>query len=438
MVPLTPLQIAFVGLAAIILLISLRVRIGVALGVVSFVGIWAIRGFDVAVTMLRTTPFEFAAHWSLSAIPMFLLMGAVAYHSRITEQIFRVSQLWLGGFPGGLAVAANWACAGFAAASGASIATAAAMGRITVPEMIRAGYDKGLATGVVASAGTLGIMIPPSIAMVLYGIFAEVSIAKLFIAGIFPGLLTATIYAAMIVIRCMIRPELAPRTTQVATWPERWQSVLDAWPLPVLVVGIICGLYSGLITATEAGAGGALLAIVIAFIQRRMTWRVLVDSVVEALTNTARIFFIAFAAVLLSRFLALSGLPQFLIDLIGSWATDPLMLVLLAAFIYIILGMFLDPIGLMLLTLPLFLPLFQAVGLDLIWIGVLVVKFIEIGLITPPVGMNVYVINSVTGKDVPLETIFRGVGWFLLCEVVVVSLLIAFPEISLFLTGFMD
>lgn len=435
---MTPLQIAFFGMAAIILLISLRVRIGVALALVSFVGIWAIRGFDVAVTMLRTTPFEFAAHWSLSAIPMFLLMGAVAYHSRVTEQIFRAAQLWLGGLPGGLAVAANWACAGFAAASGASIATAAAMGRITVPEMIRAGYDKGLATGVVASAGTLGIMIPPSIAMILYGIFAEVSIAKLFIAGILPGILTATIYAAMIVIRCMIKPELAPRTALVTNWTERGRAILDAWPLPALVLGIICGLYSGLITATEAGAGGALLAIVIAFIQRRMTWRVLVDSVVEALTNTAKIFFIAFAAVLLSRFLSLSGLPNFLIDSIGSWATDPLLLVLLAVVIYIVLGMFLDPIGLMLLTLPLFLPLFQAAGLDLIWIGVLVVKFIEIGLITPPVGMNVYVINSVTANDVRLETIFRGVVWFLLCEVIVVTLLIAFPSISLFLPGFMD
>jgi tripartite ATP-independent transporter DctM subunit len=312
------------------------------------------------------------------------------------------------------------------------------MGRITVPEMIRAGYDKGLATGVVASAGTLGIMIPPSIAMILYGIFAEVSIAKLFIAGILPGILTATIYAAMIVIRCMIKPELAPRTALVTNWTERGRAILDAWPLPALVLGIICGLYSGLITATEAGAGGALLAIVIAFIQRRMTWRVLVDSVVEALTNTAKIFFIAFAAVLLSRFLSLSGLPNFLIDSIGSWATDPLLLVLLAVVIYIVLGMFLDPIGLMLLTLPLFLPLFQAAGLDLIWIGVLVVKFIEIGLITPPVGMNVYVINSVTANDVRLETIFRGVVWFLLCEVIVVTLLIAFPSISLFLPGFMD
>lgn len=435
---MSSLEIGFAGIAGIIVLIALRVRIGVALGVVSFVGIWAIRGPDVAITMLGTTPFEFAAHWSLSAIPMFLLMGAVAYHSRITTEIFKVAELWLGGLPGGLAVAANWACAGFSAASGASIATAAAMGRITIPEMIRAGYDKGLATGVVASSGTLGIMIPPSIAMVLYGIFAEVSITKLFIAGVLPGVLTATVYALMIMIRCKVNPELAPKKPMTVSWGDRFRSLAGIWPLAVLLVGLIGGLYGGIVTATEAGALGAILSIAIAAFRGRMSVRILTLSVVEALTNTARIFFIAVAAVLLSRFLTLSGMPGFLIDLIGSWAADPLLLILATALIYLLLGMFLDPIGLMLITLPLFIPLFEALDFDMIWFGILVIKFIEIGLITPPVGMNVYVIKSVVGKEVPLETIFRGVGWFLLCELFIMAALVKFPAISLMLPSLMN
>lgn len=365
-------------------------------------------------------------------------MGSIAHHSGISSALFRAARPWLSGLPGGLAVAANFACAGFAAASGSSVATAAAMGRIAIPEMLNAGYDKALATGTVASAGTLGSLIPPSILFVLYGIFAEVSITKLLIAGVFPGLLTAVIYAAMIIARSMIWPEIAPRTAADATRAERYQALAAIWPLLVLIVGIIGGLYSGLVTPTEAGAFGAFLSFVIAALQGRMSWQVLKDSVVEAVASTSRIFFVAVGAVLLTKFLALSGVPTFLGELVGTWALDRITLVIAASLIYLVLGMFLDPLGLLLITLPFLLPMFEALDLDLIWFGVLVIKFLEIGLLTPPVGFNVYVIESVVGDLVELETIFKGVLWFLACEVVVVVLLVAFPEISLWLPSTMD
>ena len=434
---MTPLELGFGALGALLVLIVLRFPIGLALLLVSMVGIGELKGWSVAAGMLQTEPFDFAAHWSFSAIPMFLLMGAVAHHSGISAALFRAGRVWLGGLPGGLAVAANFACAGFSAASGSSIATAAAMGRITIPEMTRYGYDKGLASGVVASAGTLGAMIPPSIGFVLYGIFAEVSISKLFIAGILPGLMTALGYAAMIIVRCKLRPELAPPFEETVTWGERWRALGEVWPIGVLVFCIIGGLYLGIVTPTEAGAGGAFVAFVIAVIQRRMTYRVLKESVLEGLGSTARVFFVAVGAVLLTRFLAMTGVGDYLSQTVGSWAADPLLLVIAASVIYLVLGMFLDPLGVLLLSLPLLLPMFEALELDLIWFGVLVVKYIEIGLLTPPVGLNVYVVKSVVGGDIELETIFKGVIWFLACEVVIVILLVAFPQISLYLPGLM-
>ncbi len=415
----------------------MRMPVGFALMLVSMVGIAQLKSWEIAIGMLKTEPFDFAAHWSFSAIPMFLLMGAVAHHSGISTALFTAARLWLGFLPGGLAVAANFACAGFAAASGSSTATAAAMGRISVPEMTKAGYDPGLSTGTVASAGTLGAMIPPSIAFVLYGIFAEVSISKLFIAGILPGLMTALIYAAMIMIRCKINPKLGPPNTEYISWAEKLDALREVRPLLVLILTIIGGLYSGLVTPTEAGAFGAFVSFAVAIFQRRMNWNIFKESVFEALGGTARIFWVAIGAVLLTRFLAMTGAEGYLKEVVGSWAADPMLLVLASSLIYIILGMFLDPLGLLLLTLPLLLPMFESLGLDLIWFGVLVVKYIEIGLLTPPVGLNVYVIKSVVGPDISLETIFKGVAWFLVCEVIVVLLLVAFPSISLYLPSLM-
>jgi tripartite ATP-independent transporter DctM subunit len=432
-IPLSPIELALSCIGAVLALIALRMPIGIALGLVSFLGLAQLRGIDVAFGMLKSIPHDFAAHWELSAVPMFLLMGAIAHNTGISGALFKAARLWLAGLPGGLAVAANFASAGFAAASGSSVATAAAMGRIAIPEMIRHGYDKALATGTVASAGTIGALIPPSIAFVLYGIFAEVSITKLLIAGILPGLLTAAVYGLMIVVRCWLRPALAPPITEQAPRSERIKSLLEVWPVLLLIVGIIGGLYAGVMTPTEAGGAGAFLAFLIAFVQGRLSMAAIKDSITESVSATARIFFVAVGAVLLTRFLALTGMSAYLGGLVGEWALNPITLVLAASIIYLVLGMFLDPIGVLLLTLPILLPMFEALDMDLVWIGVILVKYIEIGLLTPPVGFNVYVIKSVVGNEISLETVFKGVLWFLVCEVVIMALLIGYPQISLYL-----
>jgi len=431
-------DLGLISLGAALTLLALRVPIGVALGGISILGIWYLRGLDVALGMLRSAPYDFMANWELSAIPMFILMGAVAHHSGISSSLFTAARLWFGRLPGGLAVATNFACAGFAAASGSSVASAAAMGKIAIPEMLRAGYAPSLATGTVAAAGTLAALIPPSILFVLYGIFAQASVTKLLIAGILPGLLTAAVYAIMLVGRCLIFPEIAPRTDIEISAVERWRSLLDIWPIVFLILGVIGGLLFGLVTPTEAGAYGAFLAYVIAFAQGRLTWSVFRSSVVEAVTSTSRLLFVAVGAILLTKYLALSGMPFYLANLMGSWALSPVLLVLGASIIYLILGMFLDPLGILLITLPVFVPMFEKLGLDLIWFGVIVVKYLEIGLLTPPVGFNVYVIKTVVGDEISLETIFKGVGWFLGCEVVIMALIIFFPQISLYLPSLMD
>jgi tripartite ATP-independent transporter DctM subunit len=368
---------------------------------------------------------------------MFLLMGSIAHKTGMTANLFRAARLWLGNLPGGLAVATNWACAGFAAASGSSLATTLAVGRIAIPEMLKYKYHPSLAAGVVACAGTLGIMIPPSIIMVIYGIFAETSIAALFIGGILPGLLTAFIYALMIVTRCMIWPEIAPRLDVAASWAEKWQAILEVWPLPLLIVGVIGSIYGGIATPTEAAAVGAALALVISAIRGNLTVAAVRLSLREAASNTATLFFVAIGAVLLTRFMAFSGVPAFMGQVVQQNAVDPLLVVFGVAVIYLILGCFLDPIGMILLTLPVFLPMFRAANLDLVWFGILLVKLVEIGLITPPVGLNVFGAKIVL-PGYPLEVIFKGAAWFLGCEAIILALLILFPGISLWLPRMMN
>lgn len=433
---MTNLQIGFMGFAAIVVLIGLRVPVGLALLLVAFGGLSIIANANIALSMLKVLPFDFVANWDLSAIPMYLLMGAIAHKSGMTASLFDVARLWFSGLPGGLAVATNFACAGFASASGSSLATTMAVGRLAIPEMRKYKYDLGLATGIVACGGTLGVLIPPSIIFVIYGIFAEVSVAKLFIAGIIPGLLTAAIYTGQIVIRCSLNPSLAPPLAERPTWGERFAALATVWPLPLLILAVIGGIYSGIATPTEAGALGAFLACVIAAVQGRLSVGVFRDAARESVVATAAIFFVAVGAVLLTRFMAMSGVPTYLGSIVAEVGASPILIILTVMVIYLILGMFLDPLGMLLLTLPVFLPMFIASGIDLIWLGVLLVKFIEIGLITPPVGLNVYAIK-ILQPDIPLPTIFKGAMWFLVSEAVIVGLLIAFPGITLWLPSIM-
>jgi len=434
---MTSIQVGVAGIVILLLLLAARVPIAFALGGVAVGGIWYLRGAEAALGVLSTQPYGFIAHWTLSAVPMFLLMGTLAYHAGLTQSLYQAARLWLSWLPGGLAVASTTACAGFAAASGSSVATASAMGRIAIPEMLRYRYDPGLATGCVAAAGTLGSLIPPSILMVIYAIFAEVSVSKALMAGVLPGLLSALMFALMIVARCKLDPRLGPPVEQRVTWGERIQVLKDVWPLPVLVLGVIGGMYSGIFTTTEAAAGGAFLAFVIAGLQGRLNWPVIKAAIVDSLLGTATIFFIAVGGVLLSRFMAFSGLPAYMGQWIGEIGANPLLLIIAISVVFIILGCFLDSIGVMLLTIPVVLPMLEAAKVDLIWFGVLVIKYLEIGLVTPPLGMNVFVIKSVVGDTVSLERIFRGVSWFIATDIVTLAILIAFPGISLLIPRLM-
>ena len=430
----------FIGtgsLAGVLVLMGLGAPVGVALGVASIAGLVLTVGWVPTVSIVVGAPFDFAASWTLTAIPLFLLMSAVIHHSGIASHLYRAARLWLSFLPGGLAVAANVAAAGFAAISGSSMATAASMAQLSVPEMLKAGYDPRLATGAVASAGTLGALIPPSVMMVLYSIFAEVPISRMLIAGILPGLLTALIYILMIVGRCARNPKLAPKIDLHVTWAERFDALYKIWPVPVLIIAILVGIYSGFVSATEAAAFGCVVSLGLAAALRQLSWKTLRISVVDALQTTAQIFFIAIGAVMLTRLMVLSGLPFAMADLFESVSSSPYLFLLFMTFLFLILGMFLDPLGVMLIALPMLLPIAHRMNLDLIWIGVLVVKLIEIGLLTPPVGFNVFVVHSTIGEQVSLNDIFRGVLWFLACEAFIMLILVLVPALSTWLPHLM-
>ncbi|SMF35566.1 TRAP transporter, DctM subunit [Tistlia consotensis] len=435
---MSPIEIGFLGVGAVLLLMALRLPIGIALAGVSFLGLWAVTNLTAAWGLVRAVPYEFIATWSFSAVPMFLLMGYIASHAGLTSGLFRSMRILLAGVPGGLACATVGACALFAAASGSSVATAAAMARIAVPEMIRHRYDRALATGCVAAAGTLGSLIPPSILMVLYGVFTQQSIGKLFVAGFLPGLLSAVVYMAMIVTRVSITPSLAPRAAAAAAPGELRDALREIWPLPLLILGVLGGIFTGVMTPTEAGAVGAFIAVLIAAVRGRLSRAMLRGALRDTAMGTSVIFVIAMGASMFTTFMGLTRLPTTVAEAMLSVGDDPLLLVVMIGVIFVILGMFIDSIGLMLLTLPIMMPLLDRAGVDMIWFGILVIKLLEIGLVTPPVGLNVYVIKSALGGLVELPTVFRGAAWFIVMDLVTLALLIAFPAISLWLPSLMD
>ncbi|MYN13988.1 TRAP transporter large permease subunit [Pusillimonas sp. TS35] len=430
--------IGFIGLTAGLILVGLRVPIGVALGSVSFIGIAAILNMKAAWGMVTAVPFNFVGDWNLTAIPMFLLMGYVAGSTGLSKGLFEAARIFLSRLPGGLAVASVGACGLLSAASGSSVAVSAAFARIATPEMLRYRYDPGLASGVIASAGTLGSLIPPSILMILYGYVAEVSVAKIFMAGFLPGLVSALMFAFMIIIRVKLKPSLAPPVGERFTRAQKVAAIKNVWPLPVLIIGVLVGIFVGVFTPTEAGAVGAALSIVLAIVRRSLTWENLRKSVVLTLGGTAGIFMVVIGTVLLGRFMVLSGVPTFITTWFMDFGSSQLAVVLAVAALYLILGCFLDSIGLLLLTLPIVLPLARESGMDLIWFGIILVKLLELGLVTPPVGLNVYVTKSALGNLVSLTTIFKGVGWFVVTDLLTLAILVAFPWISLVLPSMMQ
>ena len=423
--------VAFIGI--LLALILARVPIGIALIAVSFCGIWALMGWRVAWNSLGVVPYHFASSWLLSSVPAFLFMGFICYHTRLTEGLFNAARVWLSGLPGGLAIASVFGCAGFAAVTGSSVACSAAMGKIAVPEMMRQRYSAELATGTVAAGGTIGALIPPSILMILYGIIAQVPISQLFLGGIAVGLLTLLSYSALIMLRVWLNPALAPPVMERPTTVEKLQALAATWPVILIAIAVFGGLFSGVFTPTEAGAVGGFLSCVVALMKRSLSWTALRRATFEAVITTAALMIIAIGASLLARFLALSGAGDALSATILGLGADPLVIIIGIILIYLLLGMILEPIGAMLLTLPIVLPVIGEAGFSLLWFGILLTKLLEIGMITPPIGMNVFVIKGVIGNLAPLNTVFRGVFWFVVVDLVMVAALVAWPQIVLFL-----
>jgi tripartite ATP-independent transporter DctM subunit len=431
---MSDLEIAGLFIGALFFLILMRVPIGVSLIAVSFGGLWSMFNWNIAWGSLGIVPYNFANSWVLSSIPAFLLMGFICYHTRLTQGLFSAAQVWLSGLPGGLAIASVFGCAGFAAVTGSSVACSAAMGKIAVPEMMRNRYSAELATGTVAAAGTIGALIPPSILMILYGIISRQSVSALFLGGLVVGIITLVAYVLLIVIRVKLNPSLAPAVEgNRATRAEKIKALGQTWPVLLIVIGVFAGLFGGAFTPTEAGAIGALLSMVVAALYRTLTLKAVRMALVETITTTAALLIIAVGASLLTRFLALSGIGDALSSSVLAFGASPVLIMVGIVMVYLVLGMMLEPVGAMLLTLPIVMPLVEETGFSLLWFGVVLVKLLEIGMITPPMGMNVFVIKGVVGNIASLTTIFRGVFWFVVIDLVIVAMLIAFPEIVLFL-----
>ncbi|RAI02530.1 TRAP transporter large permease [Acuticoccus sediminis] len=394
-------------------------------------------GWKSTVSMLGRDPYSFVASFTLMAIPMFLLMGNFAFASGATRDAYATARVWLARLPGGLACASVVACGLFAAISGSSLATAAAMGRIAVPEMLRQGYDPRLASGSVAAGGTLGALIPPSILMVIFGIFAEQSIGQLLIGGIVPGILTALTYVAIIVVRAKLNPRLAPPVTERFTNRDRLLSLAGTWQILLIFAVIITVIYTGIGTPTEAAAFGAAAVLVLGVLRGRIRRGNAWSAVRETVVQTAMIFAIAIASKVLVSFVAFTGVSADLATWAGSIEGGRIWVLLALTLAYVVLGMFMDPIGILLLTLPVVVPVVDALGYNLIWFGVFLVKLLEVGMITPPVGLNVFVLKSAIGNAVSLENVFRGIGPFLLMDIVTLAILIALPDLVLWLPNLM-
>ncbi|MBA7469246.1 C4-dicarboxylate TRAP transporter large permease protein DctM [subsurface metagenome] len=432
---MTPLTVGFIGLGILFILLFSGMPIGFVMALVGFAGFAYLQGFGPGLGLVKITSYTTFASYDLSIIPLFILMGTLCFFAGISKDLYDTVHSWLGQLRGGLAMATVGACAGFAAVSGSSLATAATMGTVALPEMKRYNYDPALATGSIAAGGTIGILIPPSVILVLYGILTAQSIGKLFLAGFIPGILEALFYMAVIYILCKRRPLLGPpgpRTSLI----DKIVSLKNTWVVLVLFVVVIGGIYLGVFTPTEAAGVGACGAFIFAVARRRLGWQAFKSSLIETGKTTAMIFIIILGAMILGYFLAVSRLPFELANYIGGLPVNRYVVLGAILLMYVALGCLMDSMAIMLLITPIFFPLAMSLGFDPIWFGILVTRVTEIGMITPPVGINVYVIQGVA-KDVPIQTIFRGIVPFLIADICHVALLVSVPQLSLFLPGLM-
>lgn len=427
--------VAIIGLALLFLLLFLGMPVGFGMALIGFCGALYVVGIGGGLSIIRTFPYQYSASYTMVVIPLFVLMGEVAYRARLSWDLYFGMNKLLGGVPGSLAMATIGGCAGFAAISGSSLATAATMGSVALPEMKKFKYNPKLATGCIAAGGSIGILIPPSIILVIYAIMTEESIGMLFMAGFLPGILEASLYMITIFVITRLRPDWAPRLAK-PSWGERFAAVGTMWVPGILFVVVIGGIYAGVFTPTEAAAVGALGSFIVMLVRGEASRRSIIDSLLNAGRTTGMIFAIVIGAMLLNFFLGITKLPMTLATFVGGLSVHPIFVVVAILFIYLLLGCIMDPMAMILLTVPIFFPIIMRLGLDPIWFGILIVRVVEIGLITPPIGLNVFIIRGVA-KDVPLFDIFQGILPFLAADIVCIALLVIFPQISLFLPNTM-
>jgi C4-dicarboxylate transporter, DctM subunit len=430
-----PITLSILIFILLFFLLAIGLPIGFAMAATGFLGSAILIDMNAAMSLLGQTAFETTITFNLSVVPMFILMGYFASNSGLSEALFRACNTWLGYRRGGLALATIGGCGAFAAVCGSSIATAATMTQVALPEMKRFNYDYSLATGSIAAGGTIGILIPPSVILVLYGILTETNIGELFLAGFIPGILTIIFFMATISIVTRIFPDIGPRGNK-SSFMDKIKAFKDVWGTVVLFVLVIGGIYTGIFSPEEAAGIGASGALALALLARTMTWPVFVDCLMQTVRTSSMIFTILIGAILFNNFLVLSSVP----DAIGTWisalpfSSTGIMLIILL--IYLVMGCALDSLAMILLTIPIFFPVVANLGFDPIWFGIIVVMVVELGLITPPVGMNVFIIKGMA-PEVPLSKIYKGVLPFVIAQILLITLIVFVPEIATWLPSTM-
>jgi C4-dicarboxylate transporter DctM subunit len=435
---MTPLLLGFLGLPAVLILIFLRVPIGIAMLAVGVFGSWLVTGsFNPISAQFKNIAYSTFASYSLSVVPLFLLMGQFATVSGLSASLFNAAAAWLGHKKGGVAMAAIGASAGFGAICGSSLATAATMGQVALPELKKYGYSGALSTATVAAGGTLGILIPPSIILVIFAVLTEQNIAKLFMGAFVPGILAAIGYIIVIAVYVRVVPG-AGGTRERMTYAERFKALGQTWPVMLVFLAVIGGIYGGIFTPTEAAAVGAAGTFLIALAARRINRKEIIEACLSTASSTAMIFLIVLGAAALNGFLAMSQVPQVMAAWVGEQGFNPWMVMVLVLVFYLILGCFMDSLSMILLTVPIIYPMMSGLDFGLtpdefgIWFGIIVLIVVEVGLITPPVGMNLFIINSMSPKTKLSET-YRGVLPFVASDIIRTAILVAFPPITLWL-----
>ena len=428
-----PLLVGYVGVVMLFLFLATGIPVAVAMGTVGIAGMYFGVGEMFVVGQLRSLPFATVNEYGLAVLPLFVLMGVLAEASGITTEVFRTADLWLRRLKGGLYQAVIVGSAVFAAISGSTTVNAVVFTRIAFPQMVKFGYSKSLSIGAIAGAGSFAAMIPPSITMVIYAIMTEQSVGQLLIAGVIPGILTALVYLAGINVLVRINPTLAPDITESVSWGERWRALSKVWPIVILIILVLGGIYSGVFPPSAAGAAGAFGAFLFALARMRRLRGWLVGALQDAAFISCIIFLILVGGLLLSRMLVVTGVIDHLVDAITSVADTPLKFMILASVLYIILGCFLDTTSMMVVTLPFLFPAVVALDIDPIWFGIVLVKLIEISVITPPVGINLFAVMGAVKGQATFGHVYKGVVAFIVFDLLVLVLLIMFPELATWL-----